>query len=133
MIKLPESKLDPALIALDLDDTLLNKECTITPRTVAALRQAAAQGIYIVLCSGRAESGILPFVRMLDLAGTEQGRYLIAVNGTTIFDLHARQNIFTAKVPGETLVRAFEMAQAYGFPAQVYDSTTTYATSSRLR
>ncbi|WP_318721753.1 Cof-type HAD-IIB family hydrolase [Treponema sp.] len=127
MIKLPQEKLDPKLIALDLDDTLLNKELTISPATVKALQNAASKGIYIVPCSGRAENGILPFVRLLDLAGTQAGRFIIAVNGTTIYDLHLRQNIFTAKVDGDVLIHAFEVAQEYGYPAQVYDSTTTYA------
>ena len=127
MQKIPSEKLDPKLIALDLDATLLNKELTISPATIKALQVAAARGIYIVPCSGRAESGILPFVRMLDVAGTQAGRYIIAVNGTSIFDLHLRQNIFTAKVDGDVLIHAFEIAQEYNYPAQVYDSSTTYA------
>ena len=40
LIKLPESKLDVKLIALDLDDTLLNKDCIITPKTVETLKKA---------------------------------------------------------------------------------------------
>ena len=38
MLKLPEYKLNIKLIALDLDDTLLNDERTIDDGTVAALR-----------------------------------------------------------------------------------------------
>ena len=62
MLKIPSEKLDTQLIALDLDDTLLTKELKITPITVKALQDAAAKGIYIVPCSGRAENGILQFV-----------------------------------------------------------------------
>ena len=40
LTKLPESKLDVKLIALDLDDTLLNKDCIITPKTVETLKKA---------------------------------------------------------------------------------------------
>ena len=98
MNKLPSSKLDVKLIALDLDDTLLNGECHISERTVRALQAAADQGIYIVLCSGRAENGILPFVHMLDIAGKQTGRYLIAFNGALIFDLHTRLPFYENKV-----------------------------------
>lgn len=125
--KLPTEKLNPVLIALDLDDTLLTKDLKITPVTVKALQDAAARGIYIVPCSGRAENGILQFVRTLNLAGTEQGRFIIAVNGSEIFDLHTRQNIYTKKVPFEVLEFAYDEALKRGLPCQVYNSTTTFA------
>lgn len=125
--KLPSGKLDPKLIALDLDDTLLNKDLKITPDTVKALKAAAAKGIYIVPCSGRAENGILQFVHTLDLAGTQEGRYVIAVNGSSIVDLHTRQEIYTAKVSPDVLSFAYDEAIKRGFPCQVYNSTTTFA------
>lgn len=126
-MKLPEHKLNVKLIALDLDDTLLNHDLEITPKTVAALRKAAENGIYIVLCSGRAENAILPFIRTLDIAGKEYGRYLIAANGASIFDLHKRLPIYTKKVSGDILLYVFEEAKKRGLPAQVYDPSTIYA------
>lgn len=126
-MKLPEHKLNVKLIALDLDDTLLNHDLEITPKTVAALRKAAENGIYIVLCSGRAENAILPFIRTLDIAGKEYGRYLIAANGASIFDLHKRLPIYTKKVSGDILLYLFEEAKKRGLPAQVYDPSTIYA------
>jgi len=127
LTKLPSEKLDPKLIALDLDDTLLTKELKITPITVKALRDAAAKGIYIVPCSGRAENGILQFVRTLELAGTKEGRYVIAVNGSEIFDLHTRTTIYSRKVPFEVLEFVYDEALKRGLPCQVYNSTTTFA------
>lgn len=127
MIKPPSEKLDPKLIALDLDDTLLTKELKITPITVKALRDAAAKGIYIVPCSGRAENGILQFVRTLELAGTKEGRYVIAVNGSEIFDLHTRTTIYSRKVPFDVLEFVYDEALKRGLPCQVYNSTTTFA------
>ncbi len=41
------------VLALDLDGTLTNDEKIVTPRTRAALDAAAAQGVTIVLASGR--------------------------------------------------------------------------------
>ena len=127
MIKLPSEKLDPKLIALDLDDTLLTKELKITPITVKALRDAAAKGIYIVPCSGRAENGILQFVRTLEVAGTKEGRYVIALNGSEIFDLHTRTTIYSRKVPFDVLEFVYDEALKRGLPCQVYNSTTTFA------
>ncbi|MCR5063941.1 MAG: Cof-type HAD-IIB family hydrolase [Treponema sp.] len=119
-------KLDVKLIAFDLDDTLLNDNREITDRNVEALRECARRGIYIVLCSGRAEDAILPFVRRLEIAGMEAGRYLIAINGCSIFDLHKRQQIFCKKVEPEILLRANEIAESFGLRSEVYTPDTIY-------
>ena len=109
--KLPSEKLDVQLIALDLDDTLLTTTLSITPETVSALRRSAAVGIYIVLCSGRTENAILPYIRKLSLAGMQQGRYLIAMNGSSIFDLHKRVQVYTRTVPPEILSEIYDEFQ----------------------
>lgn len=119
-------KLDVKLIALDLDDTLLNDERKITDDTVSALRECAERGIYIVLCSGRAEDAILPYVRRLEIAGKEAGRYLIAINGCSIFDLHKRQQIFCKKVESDVLMRANQLAEEAGYKSEVYTPDTIY-------
>ena len=118
--------LDVKLIALDLDDTLLNDDREITNLNVQALRDCAQKGIYVVLCSGRAEDAILPFVRRLQIAGLEAGRFLIAINGCSIFDLHKRQNIFCKKVESEILIRANQLAESFGLRSEVYTPDTIY-------
>ncbi len=119
-------KYDIKLIALDLDDTLLNDERKITDGTVAALQECAERGIYVVLCSGRAEDAILPFVRRLEIAGKEAGRFLIAINGCSIFDMHKRQQIFCRKVEADILIRTNEIAEAQGLRSEVYTPDTIY-------
>ncbi len=114
------------LIALDLDDTLLNKDVQISDENVNALRRAASLGIYVVLCSGRAEDGILPFVRRMDIAGLESGRYLIAINGCSIFDLHTRTQIYCRNVASDILCSADEEAEKMGLRSEVYSPDTIY-------
>ncbi|MBP3562103.1 MAG: HAD family phosphatase [Treponema sp.] len=126
-MKLPTTKLETKLIALDLDDTLLNHELKITPKTIEALRKASEKGIYIVLCSGRADNAILPYVRTLCIAGRQEGRFLIAINGASIFDLHKRLPIYTNKLNKDVLRFVYEEAKKRGLPAQVYDASTIYA------
>lgn len=126
-MKIPSQKLETKIIALDLDDTLLNHNLQISPKTLEALRKASEKGIYIVLCSGRAENGILPYVRSLCIAGRQEGRYLIAVNGASIFDLHTRLPIYTNKLDKDILRFVYEEAKKRGMPAQVYDASTVYA------
>ncbi|MBQ9627598.1 MAG: HAD family phosphatase, partial [Treponema sp.] len=127
MQKLPNGKVAPRLVALDLDDSLLNNELLISDRTVAAVQKAAEQNIYVVICSGRSPSAILPFVRRLDLAGTEQGRYAVSSNGSVVVDLHKREEIYSAKVDGDVLTQAKKAADKVGLPCQVYSSSMVYA------
>lgn len=119
-------KLPVKLIALDLDDTILNDNREIDDLTVETLRECAKKGIYVVLCSGRAENGILPFVRRLEIAGKPAGKYLIAINGCSIFDMHMRQQIYCRKVDGDVLAKADEIAEEYGLRSEVYTSDTIY-------
>ncbi len=126
MEKCPTNKIAPKLIALDLDDSLLNNRLQITEKSVKIIKQATESGIYIVICSGRAPSAIFPFVHTLNLAGSQYGRYAIASNGTVIFDMHTRQEIYSAKVGYEVLHHAKEVAEKAGLPCQVYGSSTIY-------
>lgn len=119
-------KLDVKLIALDLDDTLLNDERKITDGTVMALRACAEKGIYIVLCSGRAEDAILPFVRQLEIAGREEGKFIIAINGCSIYDMHKRQQVFCQKVSSDILLAANRIAEEHGLKSEVYTPDTIY-------
>lgn len=126
MTKLPTQKLDVQLIALDLDDTLLNDNAEISDKNVEILQKCAESGIYVVLCSGRLEAGIAPFVRRLQIAGKETGRYVIAINGCSVFDMHERKQILCHKVPSEILIRADELAREAGLQSQIYSTDTIY-------
>lgn len=125
-MRIPEKKLDPKIIAFDLDDTLLNGDLVITPATVDAIRKAASRGIYIVLCSGRAENAILKYVRLLDIAGTQAGRYIIALNGAVVYDMHKRLVVYSRKVDGDVLLYAYREAQKYGLAGEVYNPSTIF-------
>ena len=63
------------VLALDLDGTLTNSEKVVTPRTAAALREAAEQGVRIVLASGRPTAGIRPLAKELGLEQTGIGTW----------------------------------------------------------
>lgn len=120
------SKLPVKLIALDLDDTLLNDQREISDENVKALQQCAEKGIYVVLCSGRAEDAILPFVRRMEIAGMKTGKYIVAINGCSIFDLHERRQIFCKKVQPDILKRTNEIAKKYNLCSEVYTADSIY-------
>lgn len=70
------------LIALDLDDTLLRKNKTISLENQKAIALAKSRGIKIVIASGRPLFRINPILESLDLM--EDENYIIALNGGLI-------------------------------------------------
>lgn len=74
------------VLALDLDGTLTNTEKVITPRTKAALQEAARRGVCIVLASGRPTVGIEPLARELELE--KYGGCILSYNGGKIDQHH---------------------------------------------
>ena len=126
MIRHMSDRIEAKIIALDLDDTLLKTDLTISDYTVGIVQKAVNRGIYVTLCSGRTDNAILPYVRRLEIAGTQGRRYIIAQNGASIIDLHERKVIYSRFVDSDVLVRAFRIANNNGFACQVYDPSTIY-------
>lgn len=70
------------LIAVDMDDTLLDKDKRISPANIAAIQQAANAGVKIVLCTGRILSGVKPYFEQLGLSADQE--YVIINNGCAV-------------------------------------------------
>lgn len=83
------------LAALDLDGTLLNDEHVVTDRSCEALQKLSAQGVVVVLISGRMHRAILP---ISDQIGLENP--IISYNGGMV--KHPR----TGEVIHHTPIRA---------------------------
>ena len=81
------------LVAVDMDGTLLNENNVLSPKTIEVVKAAKAQGIKVVLCTGRPLTGVTPFLHELGL--TDSSDYVITFNGALV------QNTAT----GEILVR----------------------------
>jgi len=74
------------LIALDMDDTLLNTEKHLSKRNMEALKKASELGIQIVPATGRLYDAIPDEVRNLDFIN-----YAITVNGSSIYDVKKKE------------------------------------------
>ena len=118
--KLPTGKLKAKLIALDLDDTLLNSERTVSAGNARVLRTCCEQGIYVVLCSGRAKKSVLPFAQGIGITEHPFGRYLIAMNGCSVYDVHEERELFVRSIAPGILIRAAEETKKVGLLGQVY-------------
>lgn len=117
-----------AILALDLDGTLTNREKKITSRTKESIALARQQRVTVVLASGRPLLGILPLARELELLDNEG--YLLANNGSQIYDCLQRECIVEHLLPLGVGCPVFEFARAWGLHAVVYDRLGVVAESA---
>ncbi|MDR1787155.1 MAG: Cof-type HAD-IIB family hydrolase [Treponema sp.] len=112
------------LLALDLDDTLLRSDLSISFRTRWAVRRAAAAGITIVLASGRSPAAMARFSRALRLH--RKGGYLICNNGSLVIESRTGRVLYEARIETKSALAAFDLAAAEGFPVQIYEDDVLY-------
>ena len=81
------------MIGLDLDGTLLNSKKEVTDHTKSVLEEAIAQGIIVLVATGRPLTGIPGQVRAI------QGmQYALTTNGARIYDLIHEKTILSHPV-----------------------------------
>ena len=76
------------LVFVDMDDTFLTPEKTITPLNRQALDLAYERGIQFVPCTGRNHTGLPE-----ELAHHPSVRYAVCCNGAIVRDLHENRNL----------------------------------------
>ena len=108
------------VLALDLDGTLTNDEKIVTPRTRAALDAAAAQGVTIVLASGRPTAGILPLAKELGL--DKKGGCVLAYNGGKIMDCVTGEALYQVQLGAEFVPELCEFAARQDVAILTYNS-----------
>ena len=94
---------DIKLVALDLDGTLFNREGKITEKTKAELNRAAAQGVKIVISTGRPFNG-LPFEQIKDTAI----EYALTTNGASIYRIEGKECLYEDGMDIETIMPILE-------------------------
>ncbi|QAY66389.1 Cof-type HAD-IIB family hydrolase [Paenibacillus protaetiae] len=102
-----ERKFD--LIALDVDGTLLTDHHELTEQTREAVREAAAGGAEIVLCTGRGPSGALPVLEQLGLSGT-----VITHNGAATILSDNREVLHDYAIEHRLLQPYLEYSRSHG-------------------
>jgi Cof subfamily protein (haloacid dehalogenase superfamily) len=112
------------LLALDMDDTLLRSDLTISYRTRNAVRKAEARGVTVVLASTRAPEVMEHFSGILGL-NKWQG-YLIANSGTIVQESNTGEIVYEKRLSAEAALLVFDMADAEGFAVQIYDDDVLY-------
>ena len=109
------------LIAIDMDDTLLNEVQLITPRTREAIRLAMNRGVAVTIATGRMFCSALPFAREL---GIELP--LIIYNGAMVREIESGRILFHRPVPVETAQAVGDLFREQGWYLQKYVDDVLY-------
>ncbi|MBS4209920.1 Cof-type HAD-IIB family hydrolase [Bacillus sp. FJAT-50079] len=97
------------MIVLDLDDTLLRDDHTISERTKLALMKAQEMGVKVVLASGRPTFAMKPVAEELNLAKYDS--YILSFNGGTILTCNGYEEIFASTLTPEAVHKLYEISR----------------------
>ncbi|MDR2747926.1 MAG: Cof-type HAD-IIB family hydrolase [Treponema sp.] len=116
------------MLVLDLDDTLLRSDLSISYRTRNIIKKAVAQGLVVVLASGRIPAALDQFSKTLGM--NKYPGYLICSNGTIIQESNTGKIILEIQLGIETALAVYDLATAEGFPVQVYEDDIMYVSKT---
>src|SRR5579875_3588823 len=95
----------PALIACDVDGTLIDDEERVSPRTRSAVRAAVAAGAEFVLATGRPPRWVHPVVDALGFAPVA-----VCANGAVIYDTATDRVLSARTLSTDALGELVELA-----------------------
>ncbi len=102
-------------IAIDLDDTLLQDDLSISVADENAVRRAIEHGVKIVLASGRMLESMQPYIRKLGI-----DLPVIAYNGAVIQEPLSGKTLYCHPVPQELAARVIPIFQAANIHLNLY-------------
>ena len=108
--------MDIRLVALDIDDTLVDSSSVVPERSLNALREAQAQGVEIVLATGRGYLGTEAIRRQLG-AGF---RYIICFGGALVADYEDGSPRIHRFMSEEDVAACLRIANDLGLHVQIY-------------
>lgn len=115
------------MIVLDLDDTLLRDDHTISPRTKEALMEAQARGVKVVLASGRPTFAMRAIAKELRLE--EYGSFILSYNGAKIINCATDEELFSSTLSAEIVHSLYDISKTenVGIHSYIGDDIVTEA------
>lgn len=103
------------LVAMDLDDTLLRDDWTISPRVVKAIQKAQAQGVKMTIATGRTPISARPYAEQLGLDVP-----VITYHGAMIQQVLSGDILFRCVIPSLLATEIVQDVVGRGVYAQIY-------------
>ncbi|WP_150265772.1 Cof-type HAD-IIB family hydrolase [Paenibacillus tepidiphilus] len=110
------------LIAIDIDDTLINDDKEVTPATQTALEQAVAAGVVVTLATGRAYASAQAIARQTGLNVP-----IITYQGALVKNLMDEKVLYERYVPQEAVRKLFQYCVEHNLHLQTYIDDKLYA------
>ena len=111
------------MIAIDLDETLLNSDLQISPRNKAAIREAVRQGVKVTIATGRMFCTSIQYVRELEL---NVDWPIINYHGALITTTESKRIIYHCPLENSLAVSITREAEARGYHVNVYIDERLY-------
>lgn len=113
------------LIAIDLDETLLTTEKTVSKRNREALQKADEMGVRLVIATGR---GIVNVQDTLEALGFEdkENEYVISFNGGAVTENKGTRFLYTDGLSFEFASELYKRGLNYNVGIQVYTKDDIY-------
>lgn len=108
-------------ILLDLDGTLLNDQKMISPRTKQILLDLQANGVKVVLTSGRPKRGIDPFAEELMLH--KNGGLIVSSNGACVTDARTNETLFEQAINQDDAIAILDHLTGFDVIPMINDET----------
>lgn len=115
------------LIAIDVDDTLLNDDLEVTPATRRALETAAELGVVVTLATGRMYASAQRIARQIELNVpliTYQGSLVKNLEGHTFYERH---------VPADAAYTLYSLCEEKGLHLQLYVDDVLYVQEDNIK
>jgi Cof subfamily protein (haloacid dehalogenase superfamily) len=112
------------MIALDLDNTLLNSDKKISERNTKVLRSLHQKGIKVVLCTGRPINAIWNYIEQLGL--TDPDDFTINFNGGLVVNNVTKQPLFSMGLKATDLQMVYDFAHQHDYSLDVLDFERVY-------
>ncbi len=112
------------LVAIDIDGTLVNDQKKISPFVKEAIMEARTQGVKIVLCTGRPTIGVYPYLKELDLIGSEE--YVIAYNGALVQTTDGEKTLVSYTLDHENYLEIEALSRTVGSHLHTLDHEHLY-------
>lgn len=112
------------MLCLDMDDTLLMDDLTISEQTVDSIKKASQKGIKVVICTGRSIGGIGTYLDLLNLR--KEGCYAVCHNGGALYNTCTEELITEELYPKEYYTPIIELGHRYQVDIQAYQASNFY-------
>lgn len=109
------------ILFTDLDKTLLSDDMTVSKENRSAIENALSRGNYVAIATGRPVKSGKAVAKKLGL--TMPRCYMIAFNGSVLYDCHADRILYEETIPIPHVQKLFEEAGRAGLYIQTYNKT----------